>query len=194
VRNITVYLLGRYTRIVPHPDAERAENGTFFKIYAHLDGRKLAGLPSATDRLNRFRAFVYRIALNEVMDILREELGQRPANDCEEELQGLAVQQHILRERGLRDFPARVDDVRARRLAALAVALQKLSEADHVLLLQYAEGMNYEVLAEVYGCSITTLRVRRCRALNRLRGWMRVLLPDDPEFQNRQEGRDAHES
>lgn len=187
VRNYVVRLLGRFRNVDLHPNAGIVEDDVFTKVRKGLDGQRLAALPSATRRWKSFRAFVNTIARNDVFDIVRKELGLRPVADCERELQRLSVKQYLLSERALREFHSQVDEVLARRLVALKIALSKLSEADRMLLWEHAEGVSYEVLAEALGCSITALRVRHCRAMKRLRELVRVELPDDPEFPTRQE-------
>jgi RNA polymerase sigma factor (sigma-70 family) len=188
VRNFIVKLLGRFTGVVPHPEADDATNVAFFKVYTLIDSRMLAGLSSATARLLTFRAFEYKVAQNAVFDLLREHkrrgLDQRVPDDYERQVQRQAVEQHYLSERSLKAADDLRNGVAGKWLDALKVALSFLDERDRTLLLGRAEGKSYSDLALEFGCSEACLRVRHYRAMKALIALLRRELPEDMTLQN----------
>jgi DNA-directed RNA polymerase specialized sigma24 family protein len=187
-------LLSRFMHVTPNPDTDYITNGVFLKVYANINGHMLAGLPSATDRLKRFRKFVYMIALHEVCDHVREELRHRGVSECAKELQRQGVKDHVLGELAQSESQGSAPRVEGVQLVALKSALSRLSELDRFVLLRHAESKHneeriYRDLAKELGCSEAALRVRRSRALTKLLALLQSELPDDPVFQNRQEKR-----
>lgn len=106
-------------------------------------------------------SWLYRIAINRAIDARRRD-GRRPALRLgalpDEALQGARTP---LGERHAPPEPPEASPAERRVRAALAELSPKLRA---IAVLRYVEGLSYEQLAEVLGCSIGTVKSRLNRA------------------------------
>lgn len=167
VRRYVNKLLSLFTRLTPHPDVDWVTNGVFQKIYAKIKGERIAEPSSATRRRKRFFGLVYRIAYNDIVSHVKQEMRHRGSLTYEPELDTQAVERHVIAER---ESMINADEpITDEALAALRFALSQLSTLDSAVLLNHAEGKSYRDLAATFRCSEGTLRVRHMRALQRLK-------------------------
>jgi RNA polymerase sigma-70 factor (ECF subfamily) len=101
-----------------------------------------------------FRGWLYRIARDRAVGVLRRRRSSRPLDEVEVAVNGTAD----------REFTA--EDV-----ARVHAALDELApEHREVVVLRYVEDMSYEEIAEVAGCPVGTVRSRLYYAKRALRG------------------------
>jgi RNA polymerase sigma-70 factor (ECF subfamily) len=101
-----------------------------------------------------FRAWLYRIARDRAVRVLRRRRSYRPLDEVEVAVNGTA------------DSEFTAEDV-----ARVHAALDELApEHREVVVLRYVEEMSYEEIAEVAGCPVGTVRSRLYYAKRALRG------------------------
>lgn len=125
-------------------DAADATQNAFVKLYEHLD---------AYDLDRRFFSWIYRILVNECLNILR---GRRPSIDCS------AVE--LRTDRGPLDALERSE--RHRRIQAALMVLPL--EQREVIVLRHFAGLSYEEIAGATGVPAKTVKSRLYSARQRL--------------------------
>ncbi len=137
-----------------HTDAEEAAQDIFVKVYQSL--AKFKGDSS-------FSTWLYRITANHCLDVLRKR--NRRKNVSLESL----VEQEGSQIQKLFATPALADSQLENHQLADKI-LSTLSE-DHrqILTLREAEGLEYQEIADVLGCSLDAVKGRLARARKQLR-------------------------
>jgi RNA polymerase sigma-70 factor (ECF subfamily) len=140
---------GRYAyRMLGHwQDAEDALQETFVRVYRGLGGY---------DERNTFRAWLYRILVNECGTLARRRV--RRARRIFEDRGAI--------ERRAVPSPEHDADIRDALQHALSSVEPPLREA---FLLHYAEGFGYDDMATLTGASVSALKMRVKRARDALR-------------------------
>lgn len=136
--NIALRMLGN------REDAADATQNAFVKVYEHLD---------AYDVDRRFFSWMYRILVNECLNILRR---RRPSIDCS------VVD--LPTERGPLDALERSERHRQIQAALMALPL----EQREVVILRHFGGLSYEEIAGATGVPAKTIKSRLYSARQRL--------------------------
>ncbi len=137
--------------VVGHDDAEDALQNTFISIYRHID--KLADA-------EHLKAWVYRIATREALQILRRHTGL---------FQSIDTLEPVLTERLLAETS--VDSEAAEVL--FQQALLKLPTQQRIAFnMRYYDELSYEEIAEVTGKSVATLKTNYHYAVAKIKEYI----------------------
>jgi len=134
-------------------DALELAQETYYQAFSHIRG---------FDGKSSFDTWLYRIAVNEALQLMRREGMARAKRES------LAVQPGT--DAGDDDADARID------IEAALVELHPLERT--MLILRYQEGLDYQTIAQITDCSPGTVGSR----LNRAREKMRELLKKGYSF------------
>jgi RNA polymerase sigma-70 factor (ECF subfamily) len=147
-----------FSMLSNHTDAEEAAQDVFVKVYQSLN--KFKGDSS-------FSTWLYRITANHCLDVLRKRNRRKNVSlDAMVEQEGSQIQK-LFATPGLADT-----QLENRQLADKI--LSTLSEDHrHILTLREAEGLEYQEIAEVLGCSLDAVKGRLARARKQLQGNLR---------------------
>lgn len=149
--------------------AEDLTQDVFVKAYCNLRTR---------DTARSFAVWLFRIARNEAIDFLRRRSVHRRLLDACASGVGPLARTIQGRRAPSPDGELQVAELRER----LEEGLARLSEAHRtVFLLREREGLSYEEIGEVVGCSAPTVSTRLARARKRLRELLRGRLAADVE-------------
>ncbi|MBN2211821.1 MAG: sigma-70 family RNA polymerase sigma factor [Sedimentisphaerales bacterium] len=167
VRQHGPMLMGYLTRMCrDNRQAEDCFQETFLRV--HTAAASFSGTGS-------FKAWLYTIASNVVMDLRRKQL-RRPTlvssateafdDDCPEPVLMEPADTH----------PGPVETIARRELrACVLAALEQLPHGQRAaLVMSYYQGLSYRQIGEVMHCSVSTVKTQVFRALKRLA----TLLPD----------------
>lgn len=141
-------------------DAKDVTQEAFWKAHNALD---------SFDGESQFFTWMYRITVNVSIDYLRKRRGDRVEfDDARANGEGLAADPTGLSPRRLGFDPVRALEDRELR-GQLEAALAKLSPAHRaVLVLREVEGLAYQEMADVVGCSIGTIMSRLFHARKKM--------------------------
>lgn len=143
-----VYALAR-SRCGNHDVAEEITQSVFVTVATKLQNGGYA-------EQGRFEAWIFRVAMNRVRDVIRRAKSRRTTS--ESDLESAPAPAPVV---------ARAD---AENLAALRGAVAELSEADREIIeLRHNAGMGFKEIAELLEEPMGTLLARHHRALRKLR-------------------------
>lgn len=126
-------------------DAFDVTQTAFMRAYEHLD---------RYDPAQSFPTWLYRIAVNAALDLVRSRHPRDPLSD------------EIMDQRGGPD----VEAMRGERDAVLQAALMELKiEQRTVIVLKHLQGFSYEEIAQVLECPVKTVKSRLFSARRALR-------------------------
>jgi RNA polymerase sigma-70 factor (ECF subfamily) len=150
--------------------AEDAAQEVFLKAYARLKDFR---------RDSTFSTWLYRVASNHCLDILRRETRRRS-----ESLEELTERESPTLQRLLAD-PR--DAVRSLEDAELVRAVLDRLPADYrlILTLREMEGLEYKELMTALDCSMDSVKAKLQRARKQFRETLRHILPPQPVSQSR---------
>ena len=156
IRRLCAHLLGDAML------ADDAAQEVFFKAYQQL---------ASFRQQSSFSTWLYRIASNQCLDLLRRRRRERTESwDALVEQQGEQVHEHLAVSPEAAPTPAYAD------LAHRALA--RLSPDDRlVLTLRELEGLSYEEIAQALQCSLDAVKSRLRRAREKLSNAARHFLP-----------------
>jgi RNA polymerase sigma-70 factor (ECF subfamily) len=143
-----------FSMLSNHTDAEEAAQDIFVKVYQSL--AKFKGDSS-------FSTWLYRITANHCLDILRKR--NRRKNVSLESL----VEQEGSQIQKLFATPALADTQLENHQLAGKILSTLSEEHRNILTLREAEGLEYQEIAEVLGCSLDAVKGRLARARKQLR-------------------------
>jgi RNA polymerase sigma-70 factor (ECF subfamily) len=149
-------------------DADDAAQEVFLKAFASLH--------KYTKDLS-FSAWLYRIASNHCLDVLRKKKRQKTDSlDSLIEKRGEQEEDFLL---GVPD-PAEALDEKASKVALALKALSFLSvDQRQILILREVEGLHYEQICSVMGCSLDAVKARLRRARQKLQEEARHFSPEN---------------
>lgn len=142
-----------FYRVSTHQDAEDLTEIVFLKAWQAVAGYQMDGIP--------FRAWLYRIAHNTVVDHYRTRKETEPLEKhlAISDEQMLLEKQVLVREE-------------AQQLARIVGQLAPLHQ--HVLILRFVQGLSHAEVAEVLGKGEGAVRVLQYRALKELQALLMI--------------------
>ena len=133
-----------YDMLGNYEEAKDAAQDIFIKVY-----KKLA----VFDQKSEFRTWLYRIAVNTCLDILRKRKKMQEININVDELPSKSIE----------NIEIKLDDT-------FYIALDTLSEKQYsAILLKYFHDNSTKEIAEILDCEIDTVRTHLHRAIQKIR-------------------------